>query len=96
MRFWICYLVDYSFITVLRTWNKPVLILFNVDDLLRESEKHKRQMSHNQKVILGSMTEIGTLGENTEQSPGHIIINCGTHFSGLLALKVFDKNIFIL
>ena len=73
MRFWICYLVDYSFITVLRTWNKPVLILFNVDDLLRESEKHKRQMSHNQKVILGSMTEIGTLGENTERSPGHII-----------------------
>ena len=73
MRFWICYHVDYSFITVLRTWNKPVLILFNVDDLLRESEKHKRQMSHNQKVILGSMTEIGTLGENTERTPGHII-----------------------
>ena len=45
-----------------------------MDDLLRESEKHKRQMSHNQKVILGSMTEIGTLGENTERSPGHIII----------------------
>ena len=44
-----------------------------MDDLLRESEKHKRQMSHNQKVILGSMTEIGTLGENTERSPGHII-----------------------
>ena len=46
-----------------------------MDDLLRESEKHKRQMSHNQKVILGSMTEIGTLGENTERSPGHIITN---------------------
>ena len=44
-----------------------------MDDLLRESEKHKRQMSHNQKVILGSMTEIGTLGENTERTPGHII-----------------------
>ena len=67
MRFWICYLVDYSFITVLRTWNKPVLILFNVDDFVRESEKYKRQMSHNQKVILGSMTEIGTLEGNTEQ-----------------------------
>ena len=46
-----------------------------MDDLLRESEKHKRQMSHNQKVILGSMTEIGTLGENTERSPGHIIMS---------------------
>ena len=67
MRLWICYLVDYSFITVLRTWNKPVLILFNVDDFVRESEKHKRQMSPNQKVILGSMTEIGTLEENTER-----------------------------
>ena len=43
-----------------------------MDDLLRESEKHKRQMSHNQKVILGSMTEIGTLEENTEPPPGHI------------------------
>ena len=46
-----------------------------MDDLLRESEKHKRQMSRNQKVILGSMTEIGTLGENTERTPGHIITN---------------------
>ena len=90
MRFWICYHVDYSFITVLRTWNKPVLILFNVDDLLRESEKHKRQMSRNQKVILCSMTEIGTLRENTERSPGHIIsqniIFCTSGF------KVYVRN----
>ena len=27
VRLWDCYLVDYSFITVFRTWNLPVLIL---------------------------------------------------------------------
>ena len=61
-----------------------------MDDLLRESEKHKRQMSHNQKVILGSMTEIGTLGENTEQSPGHIItIDYRAHVGGLYLSLIF-------
>ena len=67
-----------------------------MDDLLRESEKHKRQMSHNQKVILGSMTEIGTLGENTERSPGHIIstlINIFKHLN--MGGKMAPKLVFV-
>ena len=60
-----------------------------MDDLLRESEKHKRQMSHNQKVILGSMTEIGTLGGNTERTPGHIITDwCNYALLVLLTLTI--------